>query len=203
MLGTPCSSFHCASEQPRNAGFGNQTAIDGVSHDALFDVSFLAASVQVLAQLFIQAFPPLQPYDKVPMGNCAEETAKKHNVSREDQDTYALESYDRAAKAWSSGAFDAEIAPHTISDRRGDTVVKEDEEYKNVKPEKVRSLRPVFVKDGTVTAANASKINDGASAVVVASKSKAEELGVKPLAKILGRSSRPCLLRLIIRTHFF
>lgn len=124
----------------------------------------------------------------MPMGNCAEETAKKHSVSREDQDTFALESYSRAAQAWSSGAFEAEIAPVTIKDRRGDIVVKEDEEYKNVKPEKVRSLRPVFQKDGTVTAANASKINDGASAVVVASKAKVDELGLKPQARILGAS---------------
>lgn len=123
------------------------------------------------------------------MGNCAEETAKKHSVSREDQDTYALESYARASKAWSSGAFAAEIAPVTIPDRRGDIVFKEDEEYKNLKAEKVRSLRPVFAKDGTVTAANASKINDGASAVVLASQSKIDEAGLKPLARILCRSS--------------
>lgn len=125
------------------------------------------------------------------MGNCAEETAKKHSVTREEQDTYALQSYDRAAKAWSAGAFQAEIAPVTIADRRGDIVFKEDEEYKNVKPEKVRTLRPVFAKDGTVTAANASKINDGASALVLASKAKVDEAGLKPLARIICAFLKP------------
>lgn len=85
------------------------------------------------------------------MGNCAEDTARKHNLSREDQDAYAIESYRRAAEAWKSGAFDKEIAPVTIPDRRGDIIFKEDEEYKNIKVDKVRSLRPVFQKDGTVT----------------------------------------------------
>lgn len=92
------------------------------------------------------------------MGNCAEATAKKYNITREQQDDYAIESYRRAGEAWKAGAFEAEIAPITIKDRRGDIVFKEDEEYKNIKLEKVKGLRPVFDKAGTVTAANASSI---------------------------------------------
>ncbi|KAJ1311031.1 hypothetical protein OPQ81_009537 [Rhizoctonia solani] len=126
-------------------------------------------------------------YNDVHMGNCAENTAKKYSISREDQDAHAIESYKRAAKAWESGAFDAEIAPVTITDRKGTTVVKEDEEYKNVKYDKIPTLKPVFQKEGgTVTAANASNLNDGASAVVLTSATKAAELGLKPLARIVS-----------------
>jgi acetyl-CoA C-acetyltransferase len=92
------------------------------------------------------------------MGNCAESSAKKLNITREEQDAYAIESYRRAAESWKSGAFDAEIAPISIKDRKGETIFKEDEEYKNIKPDKVAGLRPVFDKNGTVTAANASSI---------------------------------------------
>ena len=116
----------------------------------------------------------------------AEETASKHNVTREDQDAYALASYEKAAAAWKAGAFAAEIAPVTIADaRKGDTVISEDEEYKKILPAKVPSLRPVFKKDGTVTAANASNLNDGASALILASQAKVDEYGLKPLARIV------------------
>ncbi|CDH51900.1 acetyl-c-acetyltransferase [Lichtheimia corymbifera JMRC:FSU:9682] len=108
------------------------------------------------------------------------------SLIREEQDAHALESYRRAAKAWENGVFDNEIVPVSIKSKKGEVIVKEDEEYKNVKYEKIPTLRPVFQKDGTVTAANASTINDGASALVLMSRQKAEELGVKPLARILA-----------------
>lgn len=115
-----------------------------------------------------------------------EETAKKYSITREQQDNHALESYRRAAAAWSSGAFKHEIAPVTIADaRKGDTVIVEDEEYKKIKADKVTSLRPVFQKDGTITAANASNLNDGASALLLASQAKIDELGLTPLARIV------------------
>lgn len=123
------------------------------------------------------------------MGNCAENTAKKLQISREDQDNYAIESYKRAADAWKAGAFQNEIVPVTIKDKKGDVTVAEDEEYKNIKFDKVPTLRPVFDKNGTVTAANASTLNDGASAVILASKAESDKLGGKPLAKIVGMFS--------------
>jgi acetyl-CoA C-acetyltransferase len=119
--------------------------------------------------------------------NSADETARKHSISREDQDKFALSSYSKADAAWKSGAFKEEIAPVTVPDaRKGDTVVSEDEEYKKVIPSKVASLKPVFAKTGTVTAANASNLNDGASALILASKEKAAALGLKPLARVVG-----------------
>lgn len=121
------------------------------------------------------------------MGNCAEKTAKDHSLTREAQDAYAIESYKRAADAWKAGVFQDEIAPVTISDKKGDIIIAEDEEYKKIQLEKIPTLRPVFQpKDGTVTAANASTLNDGASAVILSTKAGAEELGVKPLAKIIA-----------------
>jgi acetyl-CoA C-acetyltransferase len=122
------------------------------------------------------------------MGNCAEKTAKDYNITREDQDEFAINSYKKAAEAWSKGAFAKEVTPVTIPDRKASITISEDEEYKNIKFDKVKSLNPVFVRDGsgTITAANASNINDGASAVVLMSKEKASELGVTPLAKIVG-----------------
>jgi acetyl-CoA C-acetyltransferase len=120
-----------------------------------------------------------------------EETAKKYEITREQQDDHALESYRRAAAAWSSGAFTAEIAPVTIVDaRKGNTVIIEDEEYKKIKPDKVKSLRPVFQKDGTITAANASNLNDGASAIILASQEKIDQYGLTPLARIVGEDCR-------------
>lgn len=144
--------------------FGHTQLLDGLVQDGLTDA-----------------------YDKNVMGVAAELCAEEHNFSREEQDNFAIESYQRSTTAWAEGRFENEIVPVEIPQRKGDPVVfSEDEEYKNVKLDKIPSLRAVFKKDGTVTAANASTLNDGASAVVLMSKEKAEELGVKPLAKIVG-----------------
>ncbi len=143
--------------------YGNVTAIDGIVHDGLTDV-----------------------YSNTLMGVCAETCAAEYDFSREEQDAFAIESYKRSEKAWNEGKFKDEIAPVTITTRKGDIVVDEDEEYKNVRFEKIPSLRPVFKKDGTVTAANASTINDGAAAMILVSGEKLKELGLTPLAKISG-----------------
>lgn len=144
--------------------YGNAELVDGLVKDGLFEV-----------------------YYKFPMGNCADNTAREMNISREEQDAYAIQSYTRAAEAWKAGAFKDEVVPVEIQGRKGETIViDEDEEYKNVMFDKIPSLKPVFEKNGTVTAANASTMNDGASALVLASKEKVEELGLKPIAKILG-----------------
>ena len=144
--------------------FGNITALDGISKDGLLDV-----------------------YNKVPMGNCAEICAKEHNISREDQDNFAITSYQRASTAWINGKFNDEIVAVSVPQRKGDPIViKEDEEYKNVFLDKIPGLRPAFDKDGTITAANASTINDGASALILASKEAVDKYGLKPIAKILS-----------------
>lgn len=144
--------------------FGNTQLVDGIFNDGLQDA-----------------------YDKQAMGCSGDKTAEKYNISREAQDNFAIESYKRSAKAWANGSFKDEIVPVEIPQRRGEPVLfSEDEEYKNVNFDKVPALKPVFTKDGTVTAANASTINDGASALVLMSLEKANELGLKPLAKILG-----------------
>lgn len=130
---------------------------------------------RILTQLFVDR-------------HSAEETAAKHQISREEQDAFCLESYRKAADAWKAGAFKNEIAPVTLKTRAGEVVIAEDEEYKKIKPEKVSSLKPVFKKDGTVTAANASNLNDGASALVLASQDKVSELGLTPLAKVVCES---------------
>ncbi|KAF9095021.1 erg10, acetyl-CoA C-acetyltransferase [Mortierella sp. AM989] len=148
---------------PRNAGYGHQTLTDGIIKDGLWDV-----------------------YNQFHMGNCAENTADKLKITREQQDAHAVESYTRAAKAWKDGVFANEIVPVSIKDKKGEKIFSEDEEYKNVKFDKIPGLKPVFQKDGTVTAANASSLNDGASAVVLMTRAKADELGLKPLAKILS-----------------
>jgi len=119
------------------------------------------------------------------MGNCGESAAVKHEVSREAQDAHAIESYKRAERAWKSGAFDAEIVPITVKGKKGDTVVREDEEYKRVIFDKVPSLRSAFKQGGTITAANSSPLSDGASALILMSAEKASELGLQPLAKII------------------
>ncbi|MFT5970109.1 MAG: acetyl-CoA C-acetyltransferase [Flavobacteriales bacterium] len=143
---------------------GDGAIIDGLVKDGLTDV-----------------------YNKTHMGVCAELCATEDNFSREEQDAFAIQSYTRSAKAWSEGKFSNEIVPVEVPQRRGDAIiVSEDEEYKNVKMEKIPTLRPVFKKDGTVTAANASTLNDGASALVLMSAEKAAELGLKPLAKIVS-----------------
>ena len=124
-------------------------------------------------------------YNKVHMGVCADQCADEHNITREDQDNFAIKSYKKSADAWSNGKFSEEVVPVSVPQRRGDDViVSEDEEYKNVKLEKIPQLRAVFNKEGTVTAANASTLNDGASALILMSKEKADALGIKPLAKI-------------------
>jgi acetyl-CoA C-acetyltransferase len=144
--------------------YGNAEFVDGLVKDGLFEV-----------------------YYKFPMGNCADNTAKEMNITREEQDNYAIQSYTRSAEAWNAGAFKDEVIPVEIKGRKGETIIiDEDEEFKNVMFDKIPSLRPVFDKDGTVTAANASTMNDGASALVLMSKEKVQELGVKPIAKIIG-----------------
>lgn len=146
------------------AKFGDVKLADGMIKDGLTDV-----------------------YNQTHMGNCAELCARERNISREEQDAFAIESYTRAAKAWSEGRFNEEVVPVEVPQRKGDPiVVNEDEEYKNVQMNKIAGLRPAFEKDGTVTAANASTLNDGASAVVLMSREKAESLGLKPLARIVS-----------------
>lgn len=141
---------------------GDMKLVDGLVKDGLMDV-----------------------YNKVHMGNCAELCAKEMNFSREQQDAFAIGSYNRSASAWKNGKFKDEVVPVTVPQRLGDDlIVSEDEEYKNVKIDKIPNLRPVFDKDGTVTAANASTLNDGAAALLVMSAEKANKLGLKPLAKI-------------------
>jgi acetyl-CoA C-acetyltransferase len=126
-------------------------------------------------------------YEQVAMGVCADECATEYEFSREDQDAFAIESYNRSAKAWSEGKYSDEIVPVEIPQRRGEPVIfSEDEEYKNVKMEKIPALRAAFSKGGTVTAANASTINDGGAALVLMSADKAKELNITPLAKIKG-----------------
>ena len=126
-------------------------------------------------------------YNQVHMGVCADQCADEHHISRKDQDDFAIESYQRAARAWTAGNFKEEIVPIAVPQRRGeDIIVSEDEEYKNVKLEKIPQLRAVFNKEGTVTAANASTLNDGASALILMSKEKAEELQIKPIAKVVS-----------------
>lgn len=144
--------------------YGNGELTDGLQKDGLWEV-----------------------YNNFAMGNCGDHTAKEKNISREEQDEYAINSYKRSAKAWEDGMFNDEVVPVEVPQRRGEPlVISEDEEYKNVNFDKIPSLRPVFSKEGTVTAANASTINDGASAIVLVSKSKADELGLKPIARIAG-----------------
>lgn len=144
--------------------YGNVNFEDGILKDGLLDV-----------------------YHNYPMGNAAELCASECKISREDQDAYAIESYKRSQAAWEAGKFDAEIAPIEIPQRGADPkLFNKDEEPFNVKFDKIPGLKPVFIKDGTVTAANASTMNDGASALVLMSRSKMEALGVKPLAKILS-----------------
>jgi acetyl-CoA C-acetyltransferase len=124
-------------------------------------------------------------YDNNAMGTCADLCATEYNFSREDQDAFAIQSYNRSADAWDVGKFDNEVIAVEVPQRRGEPlIVNKDEEYNNVKMEKIPALRPAFSKDGTVTAANASTINDGAAALVLMSKEKANALGIKPLATI-------------------
>jgi len=126
-------------------------------------------------------------YDGNHMGTCGDACAEKYSFTREDQDNFAINSYNRSAKAWKEGKFDNEIIPVSVPQRRGDAIiVSEDEEYKNVKMDKIPALRPAFSKNGTVTAANASTLNDGAAALIIMSREKADALNIKPLAVISG-----------------
>ena len=142
--------------------FGPTSLIDGMQKDGLVDA-----------------------YDENAMGVCADACATKYEFSREDQDAYAIQSYKRSADAWENGKFDNEVIPVAVTQRRGEPkMITKDEEFSNVFIEKIPNLRPAFSKDGTVTAANASTINDGAAALILMSKEKAEELSLKPLATI-------------------
>jgi len=126
-------------------------------------------------------------YDGKHMGTCGDACALEYNFTREDQDRFAIESYNRSSKAWKEGKFSEEVIPVEVPQRRGASIViSEDEEYKKIKMEKVASLRPAFSKDGTVTAANASTLNDGAAALILMSSDKAKELNIEPLAVIRG-----------------
>jgi acetyl-CoA C-acetyltransferase len=140
------------------------TVVDGISLDGLLDV-----------------------YSNVPMGTCAELCAKEHGITREDQDNFAITSYQRATEAWDSGKFNEEVVPVSIPQRKGEPkIIAKDEEYTNVFLDKIPTLRPAFDKEGTITAANASTINDGASALILASKEAVEKYGLKPIAKIVS-----------------
>lgn len=151
----------------QNPAFGELKLEDGLLKDGLIDV-----------------------YNHFHMGNCAESTAKKYNVTREDQDAYAIRSFERAQEAWGAGKFDEEITPVKVPGKKGETVVNRDEGYDNLKRDKVSTLKPVFVRDGsgTVTAANSSTMNDGASAIVLANKAIAQEFGLgnRVLARIVS-----------------
>jgi acetyl-CoA C-acetyltransferase len=126
-------------------------------------------------------------YNKVHMGTCADECAKEYNISREEQDQFAIESYQKASAASSNGLFKDEIVKVSVPQRKKeDIVIEADEEFNNVKIEKIPNLKPVFSKDGTVTAANASTLNDGASAVILMTEEKAKDLNIKPLAEIIS-----------------
>jgi len=143
---------------------GDMKLIDGLVKDGLTDV-----------------------YNRVHMGVCAEKCATEMNFTREEQDAFAIESYNRSTNSWATGKFTDEVVSVEVPQRRGDAlIITEDEEYKNVKKEKIPALRPVFDKEGTVTAANASTLNDGASALVLMSAEKAAELNLTPLAKIVS-----------------
>lgn len=144
--------------------YGHGELVDGLQYDGLTDV-----------------------YNHCAMGICADNTASQMGISREEQDQYAITSYKRSAEAWKAGKFQDEVIPVPVKDRKGNiTMFTEDEEYKNVNFDKIPGLRPAFSKEGTVTPANASTLNDGAAAVVLMSREKAQELGLKPLARIIG-----------------
>lgn len=145
-------------------GYGNGTFIDGLAKDGLTDA-----------------------YGGMAMGVCADATAQKYHFSREEQDAFAIASYQRSAAAWEAGYFSKEVVPVQVPQKKGEpAIISQDEEYKNVKFDKIPSLRAAFSKEGTVTAANASTINDGAAATILMSEQKVKELGVEPLARIVA-----------------
>jgi acetyl-CoA C-acetyltransferase len=155
--------YYSMSARFNGLRYGHGQLLDGLLHDGLWD-----------------------PYGNHHMGIAAEKCAVDYNLSREEQDNFAIESYRRSALAWENGYFDKEIVPVTISTKKGDKVISVDEEFTNVNLDRIPTLKPAFKKDGTVTAANASTINDGASALVLMAEEKAAELGLKPLARIRG-----------------
>ncbi|MFN8366089.1 MAG: acetyl-CoA C-acetyltransferase [Candidatus Kapaibacterium sp.] len=146
--------------------YGNGEIVDSMQYDGLTDA-----------------------YAKAPMGDFAEACATECSINRDMQDTFTIQSYNRALDAQKNGAFANEIAPVVVKDRKGDIVIDKDEEPGKVKFDKIPELKPVFKKDGTITAANASSIDDGAAAVVLASEAKVQELGLTPMAKILAQAS--------------
>ncbi|MBR77570.1 MAG: acetyl-CoA C-acyltransferase [Flavobacteriales bacterium] len=157
---------HYFSKGRSGQKLGDMKLIDGLVMDGLTDV-----------------------YNKVHMGVCAEKCAKDYNISREEQDDFAIESYKKSEIAWDSGKFSNEIVPVETQNRKNEIEnITDDEEYKNINIEKVSQLRPVFDKEGTVTAANASTLNDGASALVLMSMEKAKKLNIKPIAKVVSYS---------------
>jgi acetyl-CoA C-acetyltransferase len=144
--------------------FGSATMLDGMQKDGLSDA-----------------------YDNNAMGVCADLCATEYKITREEQDHFAIQSYERSAKAWENGKFDGEVVPVAVPQRKGDPIiVSRDEEYSSIKLDRVSTLNPAFTKEGTVTAANASTINDGAAALILMTEEKAVELGLKPLAYILS-----------------
>lgn len=153
--------------------FGKFETKDALEHDGLWDA-----------------------YNNFAMGNCGESAGEKYQISRESQDTHAIESYKRAAKAWQAGLFDTEVVPITVKGKKGDTIIKEDEEYKRVIFDKVPTLRSAFKQGGSITAANSSPLSDGASALILTSAEKAKELGLQPLAKVVCKRT---LLSIVTR----
>lgn len=148
----------------KGTAFGSQVFEDSLEQDGLMDA-----------------------FDQVPMGVFADATAVEHGITRQEQDQHALQSYQRSAAAWEAGLFDTEVRPVSVPQSKGAALlVKKDEEYTKVTPDKIPLLRPVFTKDGTVTAANASTLNDGAAALVLMSENKAQQLGIPPMARILS-----------------
>lgn len=149
---------------------GDQKLVDGLLKDGLINV-----------------------YDRNHMGICADACAEEYNISREEQDAFAIQSYTRSELAWKSGKFKDEVVPVTVPQRKKDPIViSEDEEFKNVNFDKLKQLSPVFQKEGTVTAANASTLNDGASALILMTAEKAKELGLQPLVKIISYADAAC-----------
>lgn len=148
----------------KGTAFGSQVFEDSLERDGLMDA-----------------------FDQVPMGVFADATAVEHGISRQEQDQHALQSYQRSAAAWEAGLFDTEVIPVSVPQSKGAALlVKKDEEYTKVTPNKIPLLRPAFTKDGTVTAANASTLNDGAAALILMSEDKAQQLGIPPMARILS-----------------
>jgi acetyl-CoA C-acetyltransferase len=160
------NSPYCLPKARSGYRMGNGEIIDTMIHDGLWD-----------------------PYDNMHMGNCGDAVAARYSFSREDQDAFAIESYKRAQAAQKEGRFKDEIIPVTVKDRKGEILVEEDEEPKRVQLDKLATLRPAFSKDGTVTAANASTLNDGAAALLVTSADVAKQRGYKVLAKIVADST--------------